>query len=394
VSRPAAACAQERIGGGSFVLARRCIILATIATFAALPAAGAAQTLSAEGAPIVPVATEADYARLVRTTVDGYVIPSYRTLADVTAELAERVEGMCTEPGDANRDAVDDAFAATLVGWAGVDFLRFGPMAREGRYERFAFWPDPHGTGERQLRQLLARQDQALTEPGALAAQSAAVQGLPALERLLYSGKSALLGDGAPDAFRCGLAGAVTENMATLASEALAGWEGTDGWAALVNNPAAGNPVYRTHAEAAREVLKAILTGLEQLRDQRLLPAVGATPEQAKASRAPYHRSGQTLAYLAASSGALQGLVAASGFLELLPADQAGYASSARFEFKNLDAALAAAGPDIEVALGDREKRGKLVYAAIVLKSLRDLFERHIAVGAGLSPGFNSLDGD
>jgi predicted lipoprotein len=77
-----------------------------------------------------------------------------------------------------------------------------------------------------------------------------------------------------------------------------------------------------------------------------------------------------------------------------MPGDQEGYASSVRFEFKNLDAALAAAGPDIEAALADREKRSKLAYATIVLKSLRDLFERHIAVGAGLSPGFNSLDGD
>jgi predicted lipoprotein len=394
MSRPAAACAQQRTGGRSFVLARRCITVATIAAFAALPAAGAAQTLSAEGAPIVPVATEADYARLVRSTVDEYVIPSHRRLADATAELAERVQGMCTEPSAADRDAIDGTFAATLVAWAGVDFLRFGPMAREGRYERFAFWPDPHGTGERQLRQLLARKDPASTEPGALAAQSAAVQGLPALERLLYSGKSALLDDGAPDAFRCALAGTVTENMATLAREALAGWEGTDGWAALMENPGEGNPVYRTHAEAAREVLKAILTGLEQLRDQRLLPAVGATPAEAKASRAPYHRSGHTLAYLAASSAALQDFAAASGLLELIPGDQEGYASSVRFEFKNLDAALAAAGPDIGTALTDRQKRGKLVYATIVLKSLRDLFERHIAVGAGLSPGFNSLDGD
>jgi predicted lipoprotein len=385
-----------RIGkcGSLLLLARRCIAGAITLAFVGLPQGGAGQTLSAEGAPIIPIATNADYARLVRRTVDEYVIPSYRKLANATAELAERIRGMCKEPSDANRDAVDAAFAATLVAWAGVDFLRFGPMARDGRYERFAFWPDPHGTGERQLRQLLARKDPALAEPSALAAQSAAVQGLPALERLLYSGKPALLGDGAPDAFRCALAGAITGNITTLAGEALAGWEKSDGWAALMENPGAANPVYRAHSEAAREILKAIMTELEQLRYQRLLPAIGATPEEAKASRAPYHRSGQTLAYLAASSAALQSFVAASGFLELLPDDQAGYARSVRFEFKNLDLAFAAAGPDIEAALANRQKRGKLVYAAIVLKSLRDLFERHIAVGAGLSPGFNSLDGD
>ena len=68
------------------------------------------------------------------------------------------------------------------------------------------------------------------------------------------------------------------------------------------------------------EILKAILTGLEQVRDHRLLPALGKTPEDAKASRAPYNASGQALAYLAASADALQRFAEASGMLDMLPA--------------------------------------------------------------------------
>ena len=78
----------------------------------------------------------------------------------------------------------------------------------------------------------------------------------------------------------------------------------------------------------------------------------------------------------------------------MLPEDQDGYAASALFEFSNLDNALGAAGPTSTAALADPKLRSKLSYAAIVLASLRDLFQKHIAVAAGLSPGFNSLDGD
>jgi predicted lipoprotein len=78
----------------------------------------------------------------------------------------------------------------------------------------------------------------------------------------------------------------------------------------------------------------------------------------------------------------------------MLPEDQDGYAASALFEFSNLDHALDGAGGDIAAALADPQLRSKLAYAGIVLTSLRDLFQRHIAVAAGLTPGFNSLDGD
>ena len=186
----------------------------------------------------------------------------------------------------------------------------------------------------------------------------------------------------------------MAENLDAIANEVVVGWTGEKGWATLIEAPGPDNPVYRTHAEATTEILKAILTALEQMRDQRILPAVGATPDDAKASRAPYYLSGHTMDYLVAGSTELQRFVGASGLLEILPEDQDGYAASVLFEFSNLDNALHGAGTDIAAALADPQTRSKLTYAAIVLKSIRDLFQSHIAVAAGLTPGFNSLDGD
>jgi predicted lipoprotein len=360
----------------------------------AFPAAGLCQTQSGEGTPIVPIATEEDYARVVSQTVDVYIVPAYRDLADATERMTAAVRSYCAEPDARGGENLDGAFAGTLSAWAGVDFLRFGPMTRESRYDRFAYFPDVHGTGARQLRQFLASADPKLLDPESLRNQSAAVQGLPALEQLLYAGDKALLATEAPEEFRCALAAAIAENADEIAHDALFDWTDEAGWTALIKKPGSDNPVYRTHAEAATEMLKALLTGLEQMRDQKILPAVGDKPDDAKAGRAPYSRSGHTMAYLKAGSTALQRFVTASGLLETPPEDQSAYAASALFEFSNLDNALDAAGTDIKVALADPQSRSKLTYAAIVLKSLRDLFQRHIAVAAGLTPGFNSLDGD
>ena len=74
-----------------------------------------------------------------------------------------------------------------------------------------------------------------------------------------------------------------------------------------------------------------------------------------------------------------------SGLLELVPESGRWVGNSVGFEFANLDGALAAAGPDLEAALADPGKRGKLVYAAIVLKSLRDLFRNQVSAAAGMA---------
>jgi predicted lipoprotein len=350
--------------------------------------------MSGEGTPIVPTATETDYARVVEQAVTQYIVPAYVSLDAATDELAASVEDFCAAPNPTRETTVRAAFGKAIRAWADVDFLRFGPMAQEGRYERFAFFPDVHGTGARQIRGFLVSQDEKLLKPGALTGQSAAVQGLPALESLLFQGREQLLQPAPPEPFRCSLAVAVSKNMQTIAGEALAGWQGDKSWASLIENPGADNPVYRTHSEAMTEILKAILTGLEQVRDQRIVAALGKSPDDSKASRAPYNPSREALGYIAASADALQLFVDTSGILGLLPDSQSSYGKSADFEFSNLKRGLAAAGPELGSALADPQLRSKLSYAAIVLQSLRDLFERHVAVWAGLTPGFNSLDGD
>jgi predicted lipoprotein len=331
---------------------------------------------------------------IAESTVAGYIAPAYRQLGDDALAMVGALELLCREPSAQNRSDINAALSDVLIAWAGVDFLRFGPMAQEGSYERFAFWPDVHGTGARQLRQFLARGDESMLQPDTLAKQSAAVQGLPALVSLLYSGPKALSTAPEPEPYRCALALAVARNMEAIAAQAAEAWDPGGRWTELLTRPGPDNPVYRSPGEVMTEILRAALTGLEQLRDHRLLPALGETPEAANAGRAPYNASGQALGYMHASAVALQRFVEVSDMLELLPSERAWIARSVAFEFANLQTALTSADGDLRPALADADRRQKLLYAAIVLASLRDLLQNQFAPAAGLTPGFNSLDGD
>ena len=133
-------------------------VLAFVAGLGLLVASAGAQT-TGEGTPIVPTATEADYAHVVEQAVTQYIVPAYVSLDTATGELATSVADFCAGPNPAKETAVRAAFTGTIRAWADVDFLRFGPMAQEGRYERFAFcdgcarvfWEGSHWRRMRQL---------------------------------------------------------------------------------------------------------------------------------------------------------------------------------------------------------------------------------------------------
>ena len=92
---------------------------------------------------------------------------------------------MCRTGSAAAKEDLSSRFRNVVKAYAGIDFLRFGPMLEGGRRERLSFWPDPRGFVGRQLRLILLNKDEAVVQPGAIAKQSVAVQGLSALEGLM-----------------------------------------------------------------------------------------------------------------------------------------------------------------------------------------------------------------
>jgi predicted lipoprotein len=326
---------------------------------------------------------------VAKKAIDGYFIPSYEALRDATAKLVAAMGESCKNPTAVPSEAVRAAFTAVLQAWAHVDFLRFGPMAEKARLERFAFLPDPHGTGARQLRQILAKPDPALLEPGAIAKRSAAVQGMPAFEGLVFGTSD----DAETSAYRCQLALRIAENLNVIASEAVTEWTRTGGWRDLMLSPGGANIVYRDATEPLVEILKAVVTGLQQMRDQRLLPALGKSIETAKPGRGAFAKSGLSFVYLDASADAIELLVERSDVFSLTPEQATTLLAATEAAMTEFRTSIAVGKPWPE-ALADPASYDKLKHGFDVLKTLEDIFNFRFAEAAGISPGFNALDGD
>lgn len=347
--------------------------------------------------PIPALARTADGDRaFLAALVPSHVTPRVGALAATTADLHAVLETFCAAPDAAGLTAARGAFAAAMDAWAGAQHLRPGPLLLEMRTDRFAFWPERRNIVARQLGQLLNARDPKVLEPGALAKQSAAVQGMTALERLLHDDgiTAASFTGGDAGTFRCKLAVAVARNAAAIAAEV------REGWAEMAPKLAAGQatPVGATATEAVNNLYASVVTMTQIVVDQKLLIPLGASTAEAKPTLAEAARSGRSLAMIAGNLQAIRAIMLGEnggpGFVALAPDNTAGDAARADAA-KAFDAALAAVKAiDRPLDRAIAEARPKVEAAVKAAKAAQGVVNFTLPPLIDVTLGFNELDGD
>ncbi len=323
-------------------------------------------TLAVLGAPLKASASpEAAYERVV----SEFIRPGFARLAAAARGHEAAWADHCNGPSAAGRKSLEESFHALADAWAEVEMFRSGPAAEEFRYERFYFWPERKNAVERGLSSLLKRPDAASLDAEAIRKESAAVQGLPALERLLHADVPA--GDGAEGQLRCKLGQAIASNAAALVAEIEAEWRNR----AVVATP-----------EARAMMATDIVTFFAVIKDAKIEAVIGKEPGQVKPRAAEFWRSGRPLRNIQHNLSALQRLNALLFPVvteELVVPYATTTAKDVAFSLPP-DLAKLAAGPD-------RHK-------AVLLRDAVDAAEDRAAIEVpgvlGVTIGFNSLDGD
>lgn len=348
---------------------------------------------------VVPKAHSA----MVHDVVDHHVIPRVERLAATTQRLSADLAEVCSPDKGAAPSklaAAKASFGETVKAWGGVEFLRFGPMGEGGRVERFAFWPDTRGILYRQLPPLLAKRDAKLLQPGELGKQSAAVQGLHALEYVLYDDRKPVVGEDDDGRFRCAFATAIGRNLDQIAKDVVREWEDPDGWRHRMYAPGSDNGVYPEPADAARDLVRSLLTGLQLVQERQIRPRYDTLLGLAKTPRLPFERSGLGLVYLEAGVTSLQAFSHEFGIASHAPADKAwmrGWLDRA-FDMMVRDAPKVPLKPAVPADVAKIDKQGTEITLVrqmrFHLNGLRHMIGRELAPAAQLSIGFNELDGD
>ena len=354
-----------------------------------------ATSLVAGPADALPV--RKSHATMVIDAIDKFIVPRVDALSAKTTDLTSAIGATCKDGGsEASRKKATAAYAEIVRAWAGLDFIRFGPVSREHRLERIFFWPDPRGFASRQLNGLIAAKKPELLEPGALARQSVAVQGLTALEILLYDDKKPL-GTGTDEAaqYRCALAGAIAANLHAIAEEISNGWKGDDGFRMKMLTPGSDNALYKDASETVRDVAKSMAMGLELCRDRVVLPELTAvTSDPPRRVRLAFEQAGLTGEYLQSSIIALKELYETIGLDGYVPVDKPWMVKFVPNAWSSLIADAAKLDELRNKERGSDAHLHAMRKMRFDLSGIRQIIFKELAPNAEIDMGINELDGD
>ena len=232
--------------------------------------------------------------------------------------------------------------------------ISLGPIALSFRGERIAHWPEHRNVVAKSLRKRLAEKEIAALEPQRFAKSSVAIQGLPALERLLFHEKS-LDRYAAKDEtarFRCQLTLAIAINLKMLFQ-------------------------------------KVIVLKLEKV--------LGPELTKAKPKLAENYRSGHSVRNIVLNLESAYAMYNGEGgfaeFIHSAEKNSEALDKKLRSVFKTAISSVQKL-PSIIDAVADPTQRIHLEQTLEKIKDLRDPLLKEIPKAANAKLGFNELDGD
>ncbi len=322
-----------------------------------------------------PSRGEIDHEALRRRSLD-VLERQFGAFDSAAAGLAEVAAAHCT--GEVSEDALKAQFAATWLAWAPLDSYQFGPIQTTGAALTVNFWPDKKNFVGRGLRALLELPPEQQSDPSVVAGASAAAQGLPALEMLLYT-----------DLPLCPAVVGISGYMAGLSHEVYQQWFGADGWADLARTAGPDNPVYRTAEEFTKTLYTAVDFGLVRVAEARLGRPLG-TYEHSFPTRAEAWRSGLTDQIIHAQLRGLEDLIEFGFAGDVRDPDRAWILQIFGQAHDRLDAI----GTTISEAVEDPATRFRVESLQDKIAYLRSEFARTVGPELGVDTGFSAADGD
>lgn len=336
-------------------------------------------------ATLGPVETkEEEQSRFFAAVGWELLAPGYASFAAAAQTLATAAETHC-DAADGEAEALEDAWRQAMAAWQRVQHLRTGPVEEDHRRLRIQLFPDNSNAVQRNLEALLGGTE-AITET-LVQSSPVGAQGLPALERLIFSGESLAAGSR-----RCQAALAIARNLRTMAGDIAAPWqEGGVMIEAFVNG---GEPFF-DRDDVLASILESIAVQAEFIADRKIAPALrGGSADSLESPLAKHSKEN-----LSANADALADLIdnAQGGVYRLRDYllrvhDEKQVGDQLATVAVRTQGKLAALTASFEDILAGRAS-GDLEGIRVDFNTLSDL-GLDAAVAAGVNLGFNSEDGD
>jgi len=354
---------------------------------------------------LVACGKEPSEPKLLAHTANEVIVPLYAALDAQAQQQVEQSQAFCLAEETAQQDLqqrLQQQWRATMTAWARVQPVGFGPVEDGNWRWKIQFWPDRKDITRKKVEALIHGEDVLNAER--VASASVSVQGLAALEYLLFDERGSDLALYQQNARRCQLLQAIAVRVQQVTFQLLNDWsgeKGVSGYADKFAQPGADNALYPDANAALADLLDTLVVGTEVVKRNKLgLPiANGKDVSRAKPYRLEAWRSQYSLALMRASTATLEQLYRGNGGFAL---------TNYLAEHKAVDGALLQAIDDAFIAVNAQflllegplftQIKQPEYYAQLVeLHKRLSVLQRNLSKlpdSLGISLGFNSNDGD
>jgi len=337
------------------------------------------------------ISTSAFADSIEQRVLNNFIVPGYQAFEVAADSQVGTMEALCAAPDAQTLSTARLSFGDLVTRWSHIEIVRLGPILQDNRLERILFWPDRKSIGLKQIQQVISQKDETAITIASLQQKSVAVQGLGALEFVLF-GTGADKDLLAAQSFRCQYGLTIASALHEVALELDSEWTRPDGFGTVLQNPAQNNETYRDKNETLRDILGVVAHGPEIIFDTRLKKYMGETADASAPKSGLFWRSGLTLFSISTNATALGDFSQAADFNALL--DEKDHWVVDSFIFETQNAARATQVTTSVLDAPQSKERSKLEYLGLVLHSMGEIAGQELAQVLGQSAGFSSLDGD
>lgn len=340
--------------------------------------------------------------QLLEGTAQTSLLPAHRDFALAAKQLSQATQAFCKSPDDAGLQAAQEHWRHSAVAWSGLQVKSFGPLMEDNLSWQIQFWPDRKNLVARKLEGLITEHADATPfTASTIADASVVVQGLSALEYLLFDEKAAQLDRYQTTPLRCQVLSAIAEHQKTLSKTLHEAWLPDHGnYLGTFAQPGPKNPVYPDRQQAIAALLESLVAGAELIKRDKLERPLGFANSRglSQVYLLEWWRSRFSREAIIGNLNALQRLYLADelygidDYLRQHQHSELAEQITSTFE-KTIVAAQAVEG-DLFSAATDPAQKPQLLALYTEVQQLLDLLKNALPDALGITLSFNGADGD
>jgi len=327
-----------------------------------------------------------------------HIIPRYDFFLRQTIFLDKETTKFCKNPSKSNLQNIRNAFHSASDAWAGVEHIRFGPIDEKLRLQRIFYWPDKHNVGSRHFRSLIQSKNVSKLTPEIFPTISVALQGFPALERLLFSKTEKFFDKSSNPQFLCKLASAISNNLRQISKNILNEWKNQT--KNKKHKSLSRNKISNEDSELFKKQFESLYGSLRIIYELKLSRILGETPNDSRPKRTEAWRSRRSLRNIILNLEALQQLFNGEGVIGMDKIiENNNPKTNTVKDFKTFLKKTLSTAKNISLplhkAVSDQIQFKQVNLLQTQVLTLIGFVRTRISAELGLAgPGFNSLDGD